>query len=127
MTTTMSPFLTALGSEGPPADRVKEMELYGWLVGSWETDSIHYLDDGTVQNWIGEIHFGWVQEPMREAARMSAIHAEVSQRRPMIWPSSRFEAPSASRDRTNRSSETVGSPASILATRDWLDCTALAN
>jgi hypothetical protein len=31
---TISPFLTALGSEGPPADRAKDMDLYGWLIGS---------------------------------------------------------------------------------------------
>lgn len=36
----------------------------------------------------------------------------------IIRPSSRFEVPSASRERINRSTETPGSPASILATRD---------
>jgi hypothetical protein len=51
----------------------------------------------------------------------------VIQPRPMICPRSRFEAPRARSDRTSRSSDTVGSPASIFATRDWLDCTALAN
>src|SRR5450432_166782 len=39
----------------------------------------------------------------------------------MIAANSLFEVPSASIDLTSKSSETVGSPASILATRDWLD------
>ncbi|MER8879825.1 hypothetical protein [Mesorhizobium sp. M0684] len=59
---TISPFLAALGSDGPPADRAKDMALYGWLIGSWEMDSVHYLDDGTIQKWDGECHFGWVLE-----------------------------------------------------------------
>ena len=63
MTSTISPFLAALGSsEGPSADRAKDMDLYGWLIGSWEMDSVHYLDDGTIQKWDGECHFGWVLE-----------------------------------------------------------------
>src|SRR6266566_10015221 len=43
------------------------------------------------------------------------------QLRAMIAASSRFDVPSASSDFTNKSSETVGSPASILATLDWLE------
>ena len=38
------------------------MDLYGWLIGSWEMDSFRYLDDGTIQKWNGECHFGWVLE-----------------------------------------------------------------
>lgn len=45
----------------------------------------------------------------------------------MIRARSFAEAPRAISDRTNRSMDTEGSPASILATRDWLDRTALAN
>lgn len=44
-----------------------------------------------------------------------------AQRFAMICANSRFDVPSASSDFTSRSSETVGSPASIFATRDWLD------
>ena len=62
MTTTISPFLTALGSDGPPADRAKDMDLYAWLIGSWEMDTVHHLDDGAIQEWDGECHFGWVLE-----------------------------------------------------------------
>lgn len=59
---TISRFLTALGSEGPPIGRAKDMDLYGRLVGSWEMETSHHLDDGTTQKWTGEIHFGWVLE-----------------------------------------------------------------
>jgi hypothetical protein len=62
MAMTISAFLIALGSEGPPADRAKDMDLYGWLIGSWELDTVRHLDDGTIQKWTGECHFGWVLE-----------------------------------------------------------------
>src|SRR5208282_5070737 len=45
----------------------------------------------------------------------------------MIAPNSLFEVPSANIDLTSKSSETVGSPASILATRDWLDLIVCAS
>jgi hypothetical protein len=57
-----SSFLTALGSEGPAADRTKDMDLYGWLIGSWELDTLHHLGGGGAENWTGECHFGWVLE-----------------------------------------------------------------
>ncbi|WP_287284923.1 hypothetical protein [Mesorhizobium sp.] len=38
------------------------MHLYGWLIGSWEMDTIRHLDDGTTEESTGEIHFGWVLE-----------------------------------------------------------------
>ena len=45
----------------------------------------------------------------------------------MIRDNSRREAPSISSDLMSRSSETVGSPASILAIRDWLDWSRVAS
>jgi hypothetical protein len=57
---TASPFLTALDSEAPPADRADDMDLYAWLIGSWDMDTIHHRDDGTDEEWTGECHFGWV-------------------------------------------------------------------
>ncbi|MBZ9658801.1 hypothetical protein LB523_07065 [Mesorhizobium sp. ESP-6-4] len=62
MTTTMSPFLTALTSDGPSTDWAKDMDLYAWLIGSWDMDTVHHLDDGTIQKWDGECHFGWILE-----------------------------------------------------------------
>src|SRR5277367_488261 len=47
--------------------------------------------------------------------------------RAMIVANSRLDVPSANSDLTSRSSDTVGSPASILATRDWLDLMARAS
>ncbi|WP_246252593.1 hypothetical protein [Allomesorhizobium camelthorni] len=38
------------------------MNLYAWLVGSWEVKTVRHLDDGTTQKSDGEIHFGWVLE-----------------------------------------------------------------
>lgn len=59
---TMSPFLAALGSEAPPADRAEDMDLYGWLIGSWEMDTVRHLANGANEKSTGEIHFGWVLE-----------------------------------------------------------------
>ena len=59
---TISPFLAALGSEAPRAERANYMGLYGWLIGSWEMDTIRHLDGGGIEESTGEIHFGWVLE-----------------------------------------------------------------
>jgi hypothetical protein len=59
---TVSSFLTALGSDGPGTDSVKDMDLYGWLIGSWELDTVRHVGDGAIQKWTGECHFGWVLE-----------------------------------------------------------------
>jgi hypothetical protein len=40
----------------------QEMDVYGWLIGSWELDLVGYLDDGNVINSKGEAHFAWVLE-----------------------------------------------------------------
>ncbi|MCO4316375.1 hypothetical protein M8997_004210 [Phyllobacterium sp. 21LDTY02-6] len=58
----ISPLLAALGSDGPTPEHEKDMELYGWLIGSWEMETIHHLHDGTTQTSTGEIHFDWVLE-----------------------------------------------------------------
>jgi len=57
-----SPLLDALYADGPAADRAAAMELYGWLVGSWDLDVIEYHDDGTTHCRSGEWHFGWTLE-----------------------------------------------------------------
>jgi len=59
---TLSPFLAALESAGPPAEQAQDMDLYGWLVGSWEMETVRHLDGGTIEKSKGEIHFGWVLE-----------------------------------------------------------------
>jgi hypothetical protein len=55
-------FIDALHCNGPAADRVDKMGLYGWLIGAWDMD-VHVLPaDGARIEGKGEIHFGWVLE-----------------------------------------------------------------
>ena len=63
-------FLDALGADGPAGDRGANMDLYGWLIGSWRLDVTRFLEDGTVRRRPGEWHFGWVLEG-RAPSRMS--------------------------------------------------------
>lgn len=37
-------------------------DLYGWLIGSWDMDVLHYRVDLRQAPRRGEIHFGWVLE-----------------------------------------------------------------
>jgi catechol 2,3-dioxygenase-like lactoylglutathione lyase family enzyme len=55
-------FADALHAHGPAADRAGKMELYGWLVGSWELDVTGYPEDGSQRRRPGEWHCGWVLE-----------------------------------------------------------------
>jgi hypothetical protein len=38
------------------------MDLYGWLIGSWDLEVTRFFDDGTRRQRQGEWHFGWVLE-----------------------------------------------------------------
>lgn len=58
----MSPFLDALGADGPSADRIGKMDLYGRFVGSWDLDVRQFSDDGCERRRAGEWHFGWALE-----------------------------------------------------------------
>ena len=55
-------FIDALHSSAPAADRAGKMGLYGWLVGSWQTDIVAYGEGGARHTSRGEIHAGWVLE-----------------------------------------------------------------
>jgi hypothetical protein len=55
-----SSFIRALHTEGSASDRVDKLGLYGQFIGSWETDSVFYGDDGSQHKNRGEIHWGWV-------------------------------------------------------------------
>ena len=55
-------FLACLHANGPSADRAGNMDLYGWLVGSWDLDVTRFLPDGTTRRRSGEWHVGWVLE-----------------------------------------------------------------
>ena len=57
-----APFLAALDAHGPAPDRSGNMDLYSWLVGSWDLDVTGYRDDGATRRRPGEWHFGWALE-----------------------------------------------------------------
>ena len=44
------------------ADIPEAMDLYGFLIGSWELDLVGYEADGNIIRTIGEAHFAWVLE-----------------------------------------------------------------
>jgi hypothetical protein len=58
----VSAFLDSLKASNAAADRGSNMDLYGWLVGSWTLDVTGYLPDGTPRRRPGEWHFDWVLE-----------------------------------------------------------------
>jgi hypothetical protein len=55
-------FIDVLQSDRPAADRADKMRLYGWLVGSWESEIIAHEESGARHTHRGEIHAGWVLE-----------------------------------------------------------------
>ena len=55
-------FHAALAAPGRAADIDAADDLYGWLVGSWDMDVLHYRADVRKQHLTGEIHFGWALE-----------------------------------------------------------------
>lgn len=55
-------FADALTACGPSADRGAKMDLYGWLVGSWDLDVVETTPDGRTLRRPGEWHFNWALE-----------------------------------------------------------------
>ncbi len=55
-------FHAALGAPGRAAGIDAAHDLYGWLVGSWDMDVLHYRVDVRERHLTGEIHFGWTLE-----------------------------------------------------------------
>jgi hypothetical protein len=55
-------FAAALVAAGPAADRAGKMDLYAWLIGSWDFDMVEYLPGGAQRARAGEWHFAWVLE-----------------------------------------------------------------
>ena len=53
-------FTALLAAPGRSADIPESADAYGWLVGSWELDCLHYR--GVPVSIQGEAHFGWVLE-----------------------------------------------------------------
>jgi hypothetical protein len=54
--------IDALHCAGPAPDRAERMDLYAWLIGSWEMDALVHADGGTTHRGRGEVHAGWVLE-----------------------------------------------------------------
>jgi hypothetical protein len=55
-------FLSALLASGRSPEIPESSDVYGWLIGSWELDVLHYLVDVTDRGLKAEAHFGWVLE-----------------------------------------------------------------
>jgi DinB superfamily len=51
-----------LAAPGRSPEIPESMDAYGWLVGSWELDVLHYWTDVAGQGRKAEAHFGWVLE-----------------------------------------------------------------
>jgi hypothetical protein len=58
----MNTFLEALAAPGESADCGSKMDLYAWLIGSWDLDVREPGENGAVRRRPGEWHFGWVLE-----------------------------------------------------------------
>ena len=56
-------FVGALASSGRSPEIPESMDVYGWLVGSWELDVLRYRGiDVAAHGLKGEVHFDWVLE-----------------------------------------------------------------
>jgi len=56
-------FVSFLAASGRSAEIPEPADAYGWLVGSWELEVVHYAGvDVSPQRIKGEAHFGWVLE-----------------------------------------------------------------
>lgn len=56
-------FQTVLLSAGRSSEIPESSDVYGWLVGSWELDVLHFWAiDVSARGLTGEVHFGWVLE-----------------------------------------------------------------
>ena len=55
-------FQTVLAAPGRSPEIPESADVYGWLIGSWELDVIHYIVDVSERHIKGEVHFGWVLE-----------------------------------------------------------------
>jgi hypothetical protein len=56
-------FLMVLAAPGRSREIPESMDVYGWLVGSWDLDVVRYRGiDVSSRGVTGEVHFGWVLE-----------------------------------------------------------------
>jgi hypothetical protein len=57
-----NPMHMVLAASGRSPDIPEAMDIYGFLIGSWELDLVGYDDEGHVIKTIGEASFAWVLE-----------------------------------------------------------------
>ena len=63
METVNDTFFTLLAAPGRSPEIPESADVYGWLVGSWEYNVLHYAAaDVSALGLKGEAHFGWVLE-----------------------------------------------------------------
>jgi hypothetical protein len=55
-------FQSALAASGRSSEIPESADTYGWLVGSWKLEVLHYVVDVRARGLEGEAHFGWVLE-----------------------------------------------------------------
>jgi hypothetical protein len=55
-------FVEALHANGSAPDRAEKMQLYAWLVGSWELDVSLSKEDGSCVTTRGSVNAGWILE-----------------------------------------------------------------
>ena len=56
-------FTTLLGAQGRSPGIPEAADAYGWLVGGWQLEVLHYAGaDVSAQHIAGEAHFAWVLE-----------------------------------------------------------------
>ena len=53
---------SVLAAPGRSPEIPESADVYGWLIGSWELDVVHYVIDVSARRIKGEVHFGWVLE-----------------------------------------------------------------
>jgi hypothetical protein len=58
----MTTFETALTAPGSSTEIPEAVDVYGWLIGSWEMDVRRFAADGAEHRGSGEVHFAWVLE-----------------------------------------------------------------
>ena len=60
---TQDSFLEVLSPSGRSPEIPETLDVYGWLIGSWELDVYYYKAiDVSARHIKGEVHFGWVLE-----------------------------------------------------------------
>ncbi len=56
-------FQTVLAASGRSPEIPESADIYGWLIGRWELEVLHYKGvDVSSLGITGEVHFGWVLE-----------------------------------------------------------------